>query len=102
MARGTSEDIWFEAVDSRTRYITPKAGVLLAIVGDKPVGYDGCSSASFVARNISLETLKKGAFICAKTTQGRIAEFSYDDLYARNPANPDVLTLAITCKVWEY
>ena len=96
-----SADLWYEAVDPQTRYITPKGGALLAIAGDQPAGYAGCSAASLAPDKIRLDTLKEGAFICVKTRQGRIAEFSYDDLYARDPAKPGVLTLTITNRTWE-
>ncbi len=96
-----ASDFWYEAVDSQTRYIIPSSGVLLAITGDKPVGYAGCSAASLATDKIRLDTLKKGTFVCVKTRQGRIAEFSFDGLYAKDPANPDVLTLTITNRTWE-
>jgi len=97
----SSADFWFEAIDRQTRYITPKGGARLAVMGDKSAGYEGCSAAKFTAERIDVQSLKKGTFVCAETSQGRIAEFSIDDLYAKDPSPAGSLTLAITIKTWE-
>jgi hypothetical protein len=99
--RGAAEDIWFEAADSSARYFTPKGRALLAIAGDKPAGYAGCSAAHLSGNRIGLDSVEKGTYFCAKSNQGRIAEFSYDDLYAENPSNQRVLTLRVTYTAWE-
>jgi hypothetical protein len=94
-------DFWFQSVDRQTRYITPRGAAQLAVMGDKSAGYAGCSAAKFTAERINVEDLKKGTFVCAETSQGRIAEFSFDYLYAKDPSMAGVLTLAITFKTWE-
>jgi tetratricopeptide (TPR) repeat protein len=94
-------DFWFESVDRQTRFISPKGAAQLAVMGDKPAGYAGCSAAKFTAERINVASLKKGTYVCVQTNQGRIAEFSFDDLYAKVPSSAFVLTLAISFKTWE-
>jgi tetratricopeptide (TPR) repeat protein len=94
-------DFWYEDVDADTRYLTPRGGAMLAVMGNQSAGYDGCSTAKFTADKVSLASLKKGSYLCAKTSKGAIAEFSYDDLYAKDSSRPDVLTLVISYKTWE-
>jgi tetratricopeptide (TPR) repeat protein len=94
-------DFWYEAVDANTRYIVPLGGAMLAVMGKQSAGYDGCSAADFTTDRVNLGSLNKGSYLCAKTSKGAIAEFSYDDLYAKNPDQPNVLTLVISYKTWE-
>jgi hypothetical protein len=102
MDSSPSTDFWFEVADKQTRYINTKGSAQLAVMGDKSAGYAGCSAAKFTAEPIDVASLKKGTFVCAKTSQGRIAEFSFDDLYAKDPSSAGVLTLAITVTTWEH
>ena len=74
---------------------------MLAVMGNQSAGYDGCSAANFTADKVNLGSLKKGSYLCAKTSKGAIAEFSYDDLYAKDSSRTDVLTLVISYKTWE-
>jgi hypothetical protein len=101
VGRGAAKDIWFQAANSSTRYLTPRGNALLAIEGDKPAGYAGCSAAHFSKNSINLDSVQQGTYFCAKSNEGRIGEFSYDDLYAANPANQRVLTLRISYTTWE-
>jgi hypothetical protein len=101
VGKGAAKDIWFEAANASTRYLTPKGNALLAIAGGKSAGFVGCSAAQFSTNRISMDSLEKGTFLCAKSNQGRIGEFSYDDLYAANPANQRILTLRITYTTWQ-
>jgi tetratricopeptide (TPR) repeat protein len=94
-------DFWYEAADAHTRYLTPIGGAMLAVMGTQSAGYDGCLAANFSAGQVSLGSLKKGSYLCARTSKGAIAEFSYDDLYAKDSYQPDVLTLIISYKTWE-
>jgi len=74
---------------------------MLAVMGSESAGYDGCSAANFTADRVNLGSLKKGSYLCAKTSKGAIAEFSYDDLYAKDSGRPSSLTLVISYKSWE-
>lgn len=94
-------DVWYEAVLTQMhtthRYIVPKNGAALAVVGNRSVGFAGCRSADYTDEAISLDKLQKGTFICAQTDEGRYSEFSFDDLYPESSR----LTLKITYTTWE-
>ena len=100
LSHGADEDFWYEAADRQTRYLVPRPGVKLAVMGAKRGGFSGCSIAPLSSEKVRLDALEKGTYFCAETKAGRIAEFSLDDLYASNPARPDVLTLTITYTTW--
>jgi Bacterial Ig-like domain (group 3) len=94
-------DVWYEAVLTQMhtthRYLVPKNGAALAVVGNRSVGFAGCRSADYTDEAISLDKLQKGTFICAQTDEGRYSEFSFDDLYPESSR----LTLKITYTTWE-
>jgi hypothetical protein len=73
----------------------------MAVMGTTSVGYAGCTSARYSDNKIGIDTVPQGTYFCAKSNQGRIAEFSYDDLFVPNPANQRILTLRITYTAWE-
>jgi hypothetical protein len=98
---GDPENICFEAVDPTSRYLTPKGKALMAVMGTTSVGYAGCTSARYSDHKIGIDTVPQGTYFCAKSNQGRIAEFSYHDLLRRTRANPRILTLTITYTAWE-
>jgi len=94
-------DFWYEAVNANTRYLTPVGGAMLAVMGNQPAGYDGCFAANFTADRVDLGSLKKGSYLCAKTGEGAIAEFSYDGEYVKDSSRPRAHTLVISYKSWE-
>jgi len=94
-------DFWYEAVNAYTRYLTPLGGAMLAVIGNQSAGYDGCFAANFTADRVNLGSLKKGFYLCAKTSKGAIAEFSYDDEYLKDSSRPNAHTLVISYKSWE-
>lgn len=97
-------DFWYEAVrtpwDAIHRYLVPRNGAALAIVGERAVGYESCRSANLSDKAVNLGRLPRGTFLCARTNEGHYAEFSIDDLYSLSPASR-VLTLARTYTTWE-
>lgn len=97
----STDDFWYEAATPTTRYLVPVGGALLVVVGNKSLGYAGCTSTSRSRKKIDLATLRNGDFLCARTDDGRIAEFSFQGLYVKDRTRPDVLTLAITYTTWE-
>jgi hypothetical protein len=94
-------DVWYEAILTQMhtthRYLVPKNGAALAVVGNRSVGFAGCRSANYGDEAVSLDKLQKGTFICAQTDEGRYSEFSFDDLYPGSSR----LTLKITYTTWE-
>jgi TonB family protein len=83
------------------RYLVPKNGAKVAVLGSTAVGYEGCRSANFSSEHgVVLDDSLKGHFFCAQTNEGRYSEFSIDDLYAVSP-DSHVLTLVITYTTWE-
>ncbi len=72
---GAGGDIWYQAVTSVNKFITPINGAKLSVSGPTNRGYAGCSTASYSGNKISVWTLPIGTYVCVKTNEGRISEF---------------------------
>ncbi|MCF6344617.1 MAG: SH3 domain-containing protein [Devosiaceae bacterium] len=68
-------DIWYEAVTTVNKFITPRNGAKLSISGSSNRGYAGCSVASYSNNKISIWSMPVGTYVCVKTNEGRISEF---------------------------
>ena len=66
-ARG---DFRYEATNATTRDLRAVSPAGLAVGGDKPVGYEGCSIAHFSQDAIRVEALKEGTFLCCQDERG--------------------------------
>ncbi len=89
-------DIWFEAVTATQRYVTPRNGATIAIVGTTSVGRDGCMAASLTPSRIPIGSLPVGTYVCVRTTQGRYSQFRVNA-----PVGPSPGTLVIGYTTWE-
>ncbi|MGV3490893.1 MAG: SH3 domain-containing protein [Devosia sp.] len=72
---GGGVDIWYRAVTSTEKYITPRNGAGLALGDGSNRGYEGCAEEDFSGDPIALEDMPVGTYVCAKTNQGRISQF---------------------------
>jgi hypothetical protein len=72
---GAGTDIWYEAVTSDEKYLTPKGSARLALGNGSNRGYEGCVGEDFSADRVALEDMPVGTYVCAKTDQGRISQF---------------------------
>lgn len=77
---GRNADIWFEAVNSHRRYLTPWNGAEMAVGDGRNHGYLGCLNAEYSPDRVSLNRLNEGDYVCVKTSRGRISQFRINDI----------------------
>ena len=96
---GLGADIWFQAVSDQQRYLTPmrSEGAAIAVYGQTAPGFSGCSAARLSGTEIPIESLTAGLYVCASTSQGRIAE-----ILVVEPAGPSSRTAALTISYTTY
>jgi hypothetical protein len=76
-------DLWWQQVDSETRYIVPRSGAQFAVMG--PVDFDtmDCSSAPYssnkIDRSIYNNQIPDGTVLCAKTRNGMLVKMRIDE-----------------------
>jgi len=93
---GPGADIWFEAETATARYVTPLHGASIAIVGNTPVGRDGCAQAALYAARVHVDGLQEGTYVCVRTNEGRYSQFRVNA-----PIGPSPGTLMIGFTTWE-
>jgi hypothetical protein len=62
-----NEDLRFEAMTSKDRYLEPINGASWAIVGSTAVGYDQCKDMPPTTQRAYLNDLPSGTYICVTT-----------------------------------
>ncbi|MDO9338807.1 MAG: hypothetical protein EON95_15600 [Caulobacteraceae bacterium] len=72
---GSGADLWFQAVTSTERYLTPINGAMIAVGDRSNRGRNGCRVASFSSGRVPLSAVPVGSYICMKTNQGRTSQF---------------------------
>lgn len=72
---GGGADLWFQAVTSTERYLTPINGAKIAVGDRSNRGRDGCRVASYSTARVPLAAVPVGSYICMKTNQGRTSQF---------------------------
>lgn len=72
---GSGADLWFQAVTSTERYLTPINGAKIAVGDRSNRGRDGCRVASYSTARVLLAAVPVGSYICMKTNQGRTSQF---------------------------
>lgn len=72
---GGQADIWYQAENAVSKFITPRNGARLSVSGSSNRGFAGCSTATFSSNRVSIWTLPVGTYVCVRTNQGRISEF---------------------------
>lgn len=66
-------DLWFEANSAARRYLTPRNGATIAVMGARAPGYEGCARAKLSSRKVNLRKLRRGVYLCMRTNRGRVA-----------------------------
>ena len=88
-------DIWFEAVTAVERYVTPRNGATIAIVGTIGVGPSGCAAVRLSTSRIPIGDLPKGTYVCVRTNSGHYSQF-----HVTAPVGPSPGTLSIEYITW--
>lgn len=83
-------DIWFQAKTATDRYLSPRGGALMALMGSSKPDLAGCKNARLGTSAVNLNRVKEGDFICVKTSQGH---FSQIRVTALPGASPGVLKI---------
>lgn len=86
-------DFWFEAEAPGRLYLKPQNNARIAVGNRSARGLAGCSRARFSRNRVPLRDLPAGAFVCAKTSEGRISEFR---VLALSSGSPKTLRLRFT------
>ena len=96
---GVGADIWFQALTDQLRYLTParSQGAALAVTGETSPGFSGCAAARLSGAEIPIESLTTGLYLCASTSEGRIAEIRIVE-----PAGPSGPAAALTISYTTY
>ncbi|MBX9747659.1 MAG: hypothetical protein K2X34_12205 [Hyphomonadaceae bacterium] len=89
---GAGADLWFHAVSNTELYLEPRNGARLALGDGSDRGHSGCSSATLTTARIPLASLAAGTFVCARTSDGRVAQFRIDGV----AGSPRYMTLTFT------
>lgn len=66
-------DIWFQAKTATQRFLTPRNGARIAVVGNRSVGLAGCRSAGYTTNPIGIPPV--GTYVCVRTSEGRYSQF---------------------------
>ena len=92
-------DIWFQALTDQLRYLSPlrSQGTAIAVYGQAAPGFTGCATATLSGLDIPIESLTAGLYLCASTSEGRIAEIRIDE-----PAGPSGFSAALTISYTTY
>lgn len=93
---GPDADFQFQAVNPVQRFIKPVNGAQLAVGNKQNRGFNGCSNEAFSPSPVNLNNLAVGNFVCAATSEGRVAQFRIN---AISGGNPKTLTIGFT--TWE-
>jgi len=78
---GGGADIFYEAVTSVNKFLTPVNGAQLALGDGSSRGFAGCSTASFSTARVSVWAMPPGTYVCARTNHGRISQFRVNSAF---------------------
>ncbi len=84
-AASSAADLWFEAETSTLLYLVPRNGAQFALGNRSNRGYAGCAAARYSAGRLSLSDVPVGAYVCVKTSEGRISQFRMNAISAGSP-----------------
>lgn len=70
-------DIRFGAASATERYLEPRNGAAIGVVGRTPVDRDRCATASLSESRVILQI---GVYLCVRTNRGRYSVLRVDDL----------------------
>jgi hypothetical protein len=93
---GPAADIWLEVRTAAAWYVTPRNGAVIAAVGTRSVGRDGCAAAPLSRESIPISHLPEGTYVCVRTNLGRYSQFRVNA-----PIRPTPGTMMIGFTTWE-
>lgn len=88
-------DLWFEAVSSTEKYLTPRNGARISLMDSVPT-YDDCASASLGSGRVSLADFDEGDLFCFESNDGRFGRFEVENI-----TSGTVQTISIDVVTWE-
>ncbi len=88
-------DLNYMAPDLINLQLRPINGAQISFTDGSQRGYAGCSAAAFSTTPVPLTAIAAGNYVCMKTDDGRISEFSVDSIGAL------LHILSITYTTWE-
>lgn len=93
----TSDDIWFEAVNAREKYLVPLGHASFSVGDRSNRGYDGCARARYSRQRVRLELLPAGSYVCVRTSEGRISQFRVNRI-----SGGRIQTISIGYTTWKH
>jgi hypothetical protein len=93
---GGNADFWFQAQTSTQLFINPRNGAQIGVGNKTNRGYVGCANEVYSPNRVALNTLAPGNYICAVTSDGRVAQFRINAILGGTPK-----TLRIGYTTWE-
>jgi hypothetical protein len=93
---GGSADFWFQAATATQLYINPRNGAQIGVGNKTNRGYIGCADEVYSPNRVALNTLAPGNYICAVTSEGRVAQFRINAILGGTSK-----TLRIGYTTWE-
>ena len=92
---GANSDLWFNAETATKRYLTPRNGARLRLMGTTEPGKNGCAQASLGAAGITISHLTRGQYVCVKTNRG-----AYSQLVVTAASGASPGTLKFNYETW--
>lgn len=86
-------DLWFQAETRDLLYLTPRNGAKIGVGNRSNRGFAGCSTARYTNSRVSLRDIPVGAYVCVKTSEGRISQFRMNNI---SGGSPKTITLGFT------
>ena len=80
MIIGSASDLWFEAVTSTQKYLSPQNGARFVVWGSSAPGMYDCLNASLSTARIPISSAPVGTYVCYLTNQGRPGTFRVNGL----------------------
>lgn len=90
VGRSNSTDLWFQAVTATERYLTPRNGTRLAIVGRRPTDLRGCQQANLSSNKLPMSQLTTGTYVCVLTNEGRYSQFQVTQAAGSSPGQLNI------------
>lgn len=87
---GAQSDFWFEVVRDAESYFGPRNGARIAVMGSSMPSYADCTGAAYSATRVRIEGAGAGAYFCARTSEGRYAQFR---IVGSSPGRPRVIQI---------
>lgn len=71
-------EFWYEVIRDNETYLTPRNGTGYAVLGASEPGYAGCTAAAYTEARQRIESIPGRAWICVRTSDGRLGQFRID------------------------